>query len=260
MVGNFGVMVDANDYAIGLARTGAFFSNDQAPLSSRTVRFISGIHFPPGVRNKPPAALYGIENTNRGCDFGFAIAERPARHQPGRRRRARAETTAGCGTGIVTGKADLFDSNPTAVDGGGVPIFKDGRVAGGIGVSGMPPEAAEFAAFAGSIAADRRSGHGRPSPAAIFLDGIRLPFVKNIDRPAGVTARRVPGTGAFIAGPIASPSAASACRRAICSAPIAERPAHRRSGELGHRAAGQRPGRSARGPPSGCRWAAPRGW
>src|SRR5678815_3226014 len=42
VVGNFGVMVDANDYAIGLARTGAFFSNDQAPLSSRTVRFISG--------------------------------------------------------------------------------------------------------------------------------------------------------------------------------------------------------------------------
>ncbi|MGB7027519.1 MAG: hypothetical protein WBD72_09550 [Candidatus Acidiferrum sp.] len=65
-VGNFGQMVDANDVAVALARTGAFFSNDQAPLSSRTVRFISGIHFPPGVTNQPPAALYGIENTNRG--------------------------------------------------------------------------------------------------------------------------------------------------------------------------------------------------
>src|ERR1700724_3333600 len=46
-----------DDLAIGLARTGAFFSNDQAPLSSRTVRFISGIHFPPGIANTPNAAL-----------------------------------------------------------------------------------------------------------------------------------------------------------------------------------------------------------
>src|SRR5260370_221088 len=65
--GNFGQSQNANDVAVALARTGAFFSNDQAPLSSRTVRFISGIHFPPGVMNQPPADLYGIENTNRGC-------------------------------------------------------------------------------------------------------------------------------------------------------------------------------------------------
>ena len=36
-----------DDLAVGLARTAAFFSNDQAPLSSRTVRFVSGVHFPP---------------------------------------------------------------------------------------------------------------------------------------------------------------------------------------------------------------------
>src|SRR5258707_9419863 len=60
-------MQNAKDVAVALARTGAFFSNDEAPLSSRTVRFISGIHFPPGVSNQPPADLYGIENTNRGC-------------------------------------------------------------------------------------------------------------------------------------------------------------------------------------------------
>jgi len=66
-IGNFGSAVDVNDLAVALARTGAYFSNDQAPLSSRTVRFISGIHFPPGVTNAPTADLYGIENTNRGC-------------------------------------------------------------------------------------------------------------------------------------------------------------------------------------------------
>jgi len=65
--GNFGQTVSAEELAVGLARTAAFFSNDQAPLSSRTVRFISGIHFPPGVANTANADLYGIENTNRGC-------------------------------------------------------------------------------------------------------------------------------------------------------------------------------------------------
>ena len=46
---NFGVQADTNEVAVALARTASFFSNDQAPLSSRTVRYISGIHFPPGI-------------------------------------------------------------------------------------------------------------------------------------------------------------------------------------------------------------------
>ena len=55
------------DIAVSVARTAAMFSHDQSPLSSRTVRFVSGIHFPPGVPNTPNAALYGVENINRGC-------------------------------------------------------------------------------------------------------------------------------------------------------------------------------------------------
>src|SRR5205807_3881323 len=62
-----------DDQAVGVARTAAFFSHNMAPLSSRTVRFISGVHFPPGVINAPNAALYGIENTNRGCDLFTAF-------------------------------------------------------------------------------------------------------------------------------------------------------------------------------------------
>jgi uncharacterized protein GlcG (DUF336 family) len=205
VVGNFGdPTVDANDHAIGLARTGAFFSNDQAPLSSRTVRFISGIHFPPGVTNKPPAALYGIENTNRGCALNpalDAIVPRATGLAVGPCTGGGA--TAGCGTGIVTGKADVFDSNPAAVDPGGVPIFKDGKVAGGIGVTGAPPGAAEFAALAGSVAGGPRFGPRVPFPDAVILDGIRLPFVANTVRPAGV-GPGVMGAG-FILGPIASP-------------------------------------------------------
>src|SRR5262249_36324366 len=73
VAGNFGLQVNSNDVAVGQARTGAFFSTNQAPLASRTVRFISGIHFPPGVTNAGNAALYGIENTNRGCTLSSAV-------------------------------------------------------------------------------------------------------------------------------------------------------------------------------------------
>jgi uncharacterized protein GlcG (DUF336 family) len=202
VTGNFGTVgADANDYAVGLARTGAFFSNDQAPLSSRTVRFISGIHFPPGVTNKPPAALYGIENTNRGCALNPVLDAVVPRATSLGGTPCAAGAIGACG--IITGKADRFDSNPSAVDPGGVPIFKDGKVAGGIGVTGVSRDAAEFAAFAGSIAGGGRFGPRVAAPGTIFLDGIQLPFVKNTVRPAGVG----PGVfaGAFTVGPIPSP-------------------------------------------------------
>lgn len=96
--------VFAVDGAVAKARTGAFFANGNgqgnglAPLTSRTVRFVSqstitqrevesnpditdpnsprrgpgfvapiglGGHFPPGVANTPPVDLFGIEHTNR---------------------------------------------------------------------------------------------------------------------------------------------------------------------------------------------------
>lgn len=88
----------AIDGAIAKARTGAFFGNNQAPLTSRTIQLISqttmtqreiesnpnipdpdstrrgpgfvapiGIkgHFPPGVRFTPQVDLFAIEHTNR---------------------------------------------------------------------------------------------------------------------------------------------------------------------------------------------------
>jgi uncharacterized protein GlcG (DUF336 family) len=88
----------AVDGALAEARTGAFFGNDQAPLTSRTIRFISqttitqrevesnpnitdpnsslrgpgfvapiglAAHFPPGVSFTPQVDLFNIEGTNR---------------------------------------------------------------------------------------------------------------------------------------------------------------------------------------------------
>ncbi|MEO8126726.1 MAG: heme-binding protein [Bryobacteraceae bacterium] len=178
-LGNFGSQVDVNDLAIALARTASFFSNNQAPLSSRTVRYISGVHFPPGIRYTPVAALYGIENTNRGCPLNADFI--PGQEVPP----ARSLDGSQVGLGVQTGKADLNDSNPDAVNPGGVPLFKNGALVGGVGVTGVTPDVAEYAAFSGAAGA----GFG-PTPAppgVVIIDGIALPFVNQTTAPAGVT-------------------------------------------------------------------------
>jgi uncharacterized protein GlcG (DUF336 family) len=195
--GNFSAQVDVNELAVSLARTGAFFSNDQAPLSSRTVRFISGIHFPPGIANTPNAPLYGIENTNRGCtlstNFIAGQSVPPARSISG----------ATTGLGITTGKVDVNDSDSTAVNPGGVPLFRNGSLVGGIGVAGAAPNVAEYAAYAAATS----NGFG-PAPAApgvVFIGGVALPFVNQTTPPAGTSAGSF--TGSFVVGPSASPGA-----------------------------------------------------
>src|SRR5947199_267089 len=104
ITGNVNNLVFAVDGAYSLALTGAYFGNNQAPLTSRTIQFISqstitqrevnsnpnitdpnstargpgfvapvGIkgHFPPGVPFTPQVDLFEIEHTNR--DSSYAI-------------------------------------------------------------------------------------------------------------------------------------------------------------------------------------------
>ena len=172
--------VFAIDGAVAKARTAAFFSNNAAPLTSRTIRFISqstitqrevvsnpnitdpnstlrgpgfvapigtGAHFPPVVANTPPVDLFAIEHQSR-------------------------DSSANPGFDGIKGTADdqtltwRFDANPAYIpDGakpfmqtfpesyglqsgllpnaqgrgiatlpGGMPLYKNGVLAGGIGV------------------------------------------------------------------------------------------------------------------------------
>jgi len=195
VMGNFSAQVDANELAVSLARTGAFFSNDQAPLSSRTVRFLSGIHFPPGVSDTANAPLYGIENTNRGCSLSanFIAGQTVPL--------ARSISGAAAGLGIATGKVDVNDSDETAVNPGGVPLFRNGSLVGGIGVAGVEPDVAEYSAYAAATS----NGFG-PTPAApgvVFINGVALPFVNQTTRPSGVGAGTF--TGSFVVNPSVSP-------------------------------------------------------
>lgn len=192
--GNFSVSVDANELAVALARTAAFFSNDQAPLSSRTVRYLSGIHFPPGITNTANAPLYGIENTNRGCQLS-------ANFDAGQSVPPALSLSGTTGLGIITGKVDVNDSNQTAVNPGGVPIYKNGEVVGGIGVVGSTPEVSEFAAITASVP----TLPSFPAPGAVVINGITVPFVTQTSIPGGFSPD--PGySGVYVLGPAGSPA------------------------------------------------------
>jgi uncharacterized protein GlcG (DUF336 family) len=197
---NFGVQADPGEVAVALARTASFFSNDQAPLSSRTVRYISGVHFPPGIPFTSSGALYGIENTNRGCSFNTTFL--PGQSVP----QALSIDGTQLGLGILTGKPDLNDSVGTAVNPGGVPLFKQGVVVGGIGVAGVDPDVAEFAAFSGVAGAGFLVPLPLPPPGEVVINGVALPFVNQTTMPAGYG----PGSadGAYVVGPLDSPGPA----------------------------------------------------
>ena len=185
----------SDDLAVATARTAAFFSHNMAPLSSRTVRYLSGIHFPPGITNTASAALYGIENTNRGCDFNvtFATGQCLPRARSLAGLPCQPGDTSGCGPGIVTGKQFPGDTNPASVNAGGIPLYRvtangskvsDGKLLGAIGVIGVDgdPQRAEYAAATGAFGS-LATGiapvpfYPLPAPGNVFVDGIRLPFL-----------------------------------------------------------------------------------
>jgi uncharacterized protein GlcG (DUF336 family) len=162
ITGNAEKLVFAIDGAVSLARTAAFFSNDQAPLTSRTVRFLSqstitqrevesdpnvadptlegpgfvapvgvGGHFPPGVPFTPPVDLYDIELTNRD-QTATAGTERyniPSQYVP-----AGQNIYAPDSYGIASGLDPNAQSRGIATLPGGIPLFKYGSLVGGIGV------------------------------------------------------------------------------------------------------------------------------
>jgi uncharacterized protein GlcG (DUF336 family) len=171
--------------ALSLARTGAFFSNKGTPLTSRTVRSISRVNFPEGIPNQPAGALFGIENTNRGCDFNVTYL--PNQSYP--------RVTNVSGTGYSQGIATVP---------GGFPLFRNGSdVIGGIGVAGLASDDQdEFAAFMAATQSGFSFGP-LPDPGAVYIDGFRLPELS----PAPTTPASTPG-GIFTMGPLNGNAAA----------------------------------------------------
>ena len=160
VMGTPATLVFAVDGAVSLARTGAFFGNNQAPLTSRTIRNLSqttiterevtsnpndtnplwrgpgfvapvgiGAHFPPGVPNTPEVDLFAIEHTNRDKSVkGIRFNINPAFVPAGQ------ELFAPDSYGVASGKMRDAQNRGIATLPGGIPLFKNGKVVGGIGV------------------------------------------------------------------------------------------------------------------------------
>ena len=164
ITGNTANLVFAVDGALAEARTAAFFANDQAPLTSRTIQDISqttmtqreiesnpsitdinstlrgpgfvapiGIkdHFPAGVPHTPQVDLFNIEASNRdksttpsGQRFNIDPAFVPAG----------ASLSAPDSYGLISGLALGAQSRGIGTLPGGIPIYVAGQLVGGIGV------------------------------------------------------------------------------------------------------------------------------
>jgi uncharacterized protein GlcG (DUF336 family) len=142
--------------AVSRAGTAAFLSSNQNAFTSRTAGFIIQQHFPPGVRNTTPGPLVGVgfsnlfySDVNRFKTVGAPFD--PARPNvvsvnPTELRVPVAQQTRSPGArGGVVPFTSLNDAP------GGVPLYKNGTLVGGIGVTGdgsvtdLAPAAAIFA-------------------------------------------------------------------------------------------------------------------
>jgi uncharacterized protein GlcG (DUF336 family) len=167
ITGNLQNYVFAIDGAVALARSGALFGNNQSPLTSRTVEFISqstitqrevdsnpdvanqnstaygpgyvapigiGGHFPPNVNNTPQVDLFEIEQTNReglsanGIPLTYAYNINPAYTSPNNMLYALQSY------GAVTNTLPSAQDRGIATLPGGIPIVQNGKAIGGIGV------------------------------------------------------------------------------------------------------------------------------
>lgn len=162
--------------AIGRAGTAAFLSSDEQALTSRTALMIVQQHFPPGVANRPPGPLVGV-NFSQLVDSDVNRYKNPAGFVPGMNGGTNGTVVA---TPCLGGLDGLL---------GGVPLYRGGtNLIGGVGVAGddnkeeieildrvvLQRDVDEEVALAGQIGfAPKKKFRG----SHVFIDGIRVPYV-----------------------------------------------------------------------------------
>jgi len=189
--------------AVSKAGTAAYLSSDQHAFTTRTAGFIIQDHFPPEVDNRPNGPLVGVGFSSLAfSDTNKYKAPSPANTfplppVPGNNP---AEDFASATP------ADTFRSVPftsLAANPGGVALFKNGLLAGGIGVVGFADAAVTGfgISFQGSvnerIALSGQAGF-RPNPAFggnnVSIDGLRVAY--QVETGSNAT---VPDPAAFLA-------------------------------------------------------------
>jgi uncharacterized protein GlcG (DUF336 family) len=166
--------------AVSKAGTAAYLSSNQNAFTSRTAGFIIQQHFPPGVKNTAPGPLVGVglsnlffSDINKFKKPGSVISFGPTP-----------------GLTILPVPFSSLDGSP-----GGVPLYKGGKLVGGIGVTGdgTPAPIAGFRSenpfiyISGydkdeDIALAGQKGFAPSSSITannVFIGGIRLPYTSS---------------------------------------------------------------------------------
>jgi len=157
-----GAVVLSSQAAMAKAETAAFFSTHGNAFSTRTAGFIIQEHFPPGISFRPAGPLYGVQFSSLPCGD----------------------------INRTNGQLGLSG------DPGGLPIYKNGEPAGGVGIEGDGlytvdrDPADDDQPFEELIAASAVRGYEAPPLIRgdnILVDGIRLPYTNVSNPPAPQT-------------------------------------------------------------------------
>ncbi len=171
-----GLSAPATLAAISKAGTGSIFSTTGNAFTTRTAGFIIQEHLPPGIDFRPGGPLYGVQFSSLPC----SDIKQPA---------------------LPLG---------LSADPGGLPIYKDGVAAGGVGIEGdglytvdrVPADSDQ--PFEELIAASAVRSFESPALIRgdnILVDGVRLPYsnVPSPPTPSTIPFGSLPGVvpGAF---------------------------------------------------------------
>ena len=162
--------------AIAKAGTAAFLSSDNNAFSSRTAGDIVQQHFPIGIRNKPPGPLVGVNFSQ------LSFSDINKFKAPG------SVITYGSSPGLTLVAPPLPFTGGLEGTPGGVPLYINGALVGGVGVAGngvaptnitpariTKPDSDEDVALAGQI------GFAPPNKilgSKVLAAGIRLEYIE----------------------------------------------------------------------------------
>ncbi len=164
--------------AITKALTAAYLSSNGNAFTTRTANQIIQEHFNPGVADTPAGPLFGVQFSQLACsDFNTA-----------------ASATAG-----ATNAGPHRSPAGFSADAGGIPLYKNGVLAGGIGVISGTTYSADLNIFNVDAAPDEiiaiAGGTGYEAPPAIIASNIAL---------NGLTLRYTDASSSNLAAPVSA--------------------------------------------------------
>ncbi len=173
--------------AVAKAGTAAYLSSNQHAFTTRTAGFIIQDHFPPEVENRPNGPLVGVGFSSLA--FSDTNKFRAPSPPPGNSFPPPAVPGTSPAQDLASATpADTFRSVPftsLAANPGGVALFKNGILIGGIGVVGFTDANVEGFDISFQASVNERialSGQAgfRPDPAIagsnVSIDGLRLAY------------------------------------------------------------------------------------